>query len=202
MNIEFNDVAAVVFDLGRVLIDVQPDRCFAHWSRHANVPVPALRDRFTEDQCYEQFERGEIEFSGFAEHLRKTLKVDLDDATLEAGWNALLGGALPEADDAIAAAAARFPCFLFSNSNAAHQAVWQSEHEDLLAPLHDIFVSSVIGLRKPETDAFRHVADRAGFAPQRILFFDDLAENVAAARAVGYQAVQVRGPHDILVLLS
>lgn len=201
MSIDLGAVSAVVFDLGRVLIDIQPARCLAHWARHANVPVGRLEREFVHDAPYEQFERGEIGFRDYATHLRTTLALHLDDHTLETGWNALLGDALPQADAAIAAAAARFPSFVFSNSNVVHESVWRHTHAELLAPLQHVFVSSSLGMRKPEARAYRGVAAAIGLAPAQILFFDDLAENVAAGRAVGYQAVQVRGPRDILDLL-
>ena len=35
------------------------------------------------------------------------------------------------------------------------------------------------------------------FLLPHILFFDDLASNVAGARAAGLQAVQVSGPRDV-----
>jgi FMN phosphatase YigB (HAD superfamily) len=54
-------------------------------------------------------------------------------------------------------------------------------------------VSHEIGARKPEPAAFRSVVADMGLAPDRVLFFDDSAENVAGARACGLRAVDV---HD------
>lgn len=201
MSIDLGAVSAVVFDLGRVLIDIQPARCLAHWAQHADLPVSTLERGFVHDAHYERFERGEIAFCDYATHLRTTLAVQLDDEVLATGWNALLGDALPQADAAVATAAARFPSFVFSNSNEVHESVWRRTHADLLAPLQQIFVSSSLGMRKPEARAYRGVAAAIGCAPAQILFFDDLAENVAASRAVGYQAVQVSSPRDILDVL-
>ena len=60
-----------------------------------------------------------------------------------------------------------------------------------------IYVSHEIGARKPEAAAFRAVVADMGMAPQRILFFDDIAENVAGARACGVCAVQVKTAGDV-----
>ena len=60
-----------------------------------------------------------------------------------------------------------------------------------------IYVSHEIGARKPEAAAFRAVVADMGMAPQRILFFDDIAENVAGARACGVRAVQVKTAGDV-----
>lgn len=198
MTINLAAVHAVVFDLGRVLIDIQPGRCLAHWAQHAGVPLAHLERTFVHDAPYESFERGEITFADYAAHLRTSLALTLSDAVLESGWNALLGDALPQAVDAIAAATARYPAYVFSNTNRTHEAVWRHSHANLLAPLQEIYVSSSLGMRKPEARAFRAVAESIGVAPGAILFFDDLAENVIASRRAGYQALQVRGPRDIL----
>ena len=45
-----------------------------------------------------------------------------------------------------------------------------------------------MGLVKPDTAAFAHVAEAAGIRPPRSIFFDDLAENVEGARRAGFQA--------------
>jgi putative hydrolase of the HAD superfamily len=60
-----------------------------------------------------------------------------------------------------------------------------------------IFVSSELGLRKPDPEAFAEVASRAGFSPSEFLFFDDTSENVDGARAAGMQAVLVQSISDV-----
>lgn len=85
MTINLAAVRVVVFDLGRVLIDIQPSRCLAHWARHAHVAVADLARAFTHDAEYERFERGEITFADYATHLRASLAVDLPDEVLEHG---------------------------------------------------------------------------------------------------------------------
>jgi len=62
---------------------------------------------------------------------------------------------------------------------------------------HRVFVSSELGLRKPERAAFRAVADATGITPAALLFFDDAIENVEGARAAGLQAVLVRALSDV-----
>ena len=202
MTIDITRVAAIVLDLGGVLIEVDPDRCFRFWSGHARCSPEVLRGNFVIDEHYAQHERGEIEFAEYAAHLRRQLALDADEMLIRQGWNALLGDALPDAATAIERATERFPCFLFSNSNATHQAVWSRAHRQLLAPLTRHFVSSELGCRKPEPEAFELVAELAGFAPDALLFFDDLEENVCAARDVGFQALRVDGPRDILALME
>jgi HAD superfamily hydrolase (TIGR01509 family) len=74
---------------------------------------------------------------------------------------------------------------LFSNTNHEH---W--DHVTKLADgalsRYDAYLSHEIGDMKPRASAFQLVASRAGIEPARALFVDDLAENVAAARTLGF----------------
>lgn len=75
---------------------------------------------------------------------------------------------------------------LFSNTNREH---W--DHVVTMADgalgRYDAYLSHVIRDMKPNASAFQLVASRAGIKPHRSVFIDDLAENVAAARALGFQ---------------
>jgi len=56
--------------------------------------------------------------------------------------------------------------------------------------------SHELGVRKPDARAYRAVEDLSGYRRGAILFFDDLAENVEGARAVGWDAQQVDPQED------
>ena len=58
-----------------------------------------------------------------------------------------------------------------------------AEHFDAL------FHSWQIGYAKPDPAFYTHIVDALGVAPAEAVFVDDLAENVAGARAAGLQAV-------------
>jgi glucose-1-phosphatase len=58
-------------------------------------------------------------------------------------------------------------------------------------------LSSTIGLRKPDAAAFDHVVKAIGVPAERIVFFDDLADNIEGARARGLVAVLVTSPDDV-----
>ena len=195
-------IDALLFDLGGVLIDINSEPVFAHWARCSGVPQDTLRARFHVDERYRQFERGECSTADYFAHLRQTLGVDLADADLLTGWNALLGPEKPGIGRVLQAAAARYPLYLFSNTNSAHQAVWSVASAPLLAPFTRLFVSSEIGHRKPDVDAFHYVAAAIGLPAEHILFFDDAAENVAGARSSGMAAVHVRDTRDIAAALA
>lgn len=55
------------------------------------------------------------------------------------------------------------------------------------------FTSCYVGLRKPDPAMYQRAIDIVGRPPERILFIDDRAENVAAAKNMGLAAVHFAG---------
>src|SRR3954447_13586013 len=188
---------ALLFDLGRVVLDVDFNRTLNCWAGHAGCEPAQLVGRFSPDDAYKRHERGEISDAEFFAALRGSLGIDVSDAQFLDGWNAIFAGEMPEIAGLLARAARRLPLYAFSNTNRAHEAHFSLAFADLLGHFRRMFLSSSIGLRKPEPAAFAHVVKEIGVSAERIVFFDDLSENVEAARAAGLAAVHVTCPRDI-----
>ncbi|EYB67691.1 HAD family hydrolase [Deinococcus phoenicis] len=61
-----------------------------------------------------------------------------------------------------------------------------------LADLVDVAVATcTVGVHKPEPGAFYFALERLGLPAEAVLFVDDKAENVEAARALGLRAVRI-----------
>jgi glucose-1-phosphatase len=195
-------VEALLFDLGGVLIELDWDAVFAHWARCCGAEPRVLRDRFCFDADYERHERGELDAAGYFASLRRSLGIGLTDADFHAGWKRVFVGEIVPTARLVAQVAGRIPAYLFSNSNPAHYAAWSREYAELLRSFRGVFVSSELGVRKPEPAAFERVARAIGLAPGNILFFDDTEANVAGARAAGLKAVHVRSPEDVAAALA
>jgi putative hydrolase of the HAD superfamily len=194
-------VAALVFDLGNVLIDVDFFRCARRWGALAGIDPRQLAARFRVDRHYEAHERGEIDHRQYFAVLRRQLALDLADEAMAEGWNAIIGEALPGLAGALAEAGRALPCFVLTNTNRLHETEWGPRHRELLAPVAGIFSSWRLGCRKPEKAIFELMMTRIGHAPERIQFLDDGAENVAGAAACGLQTVLVRSPADTLAAI-
>lgn len=195
-------VKALLFDFGNVLVPIDFGLMAASWARSAGREASDIRDRWAFDDAYKAYERDQIGLGEYFSHLRRTLEVDLDDAALLAGWNAIFLEPDPRTVPLLQELSRRWPLYLFSNTNRAHQAFWSFRYARMLEPLTEVFTSCELGARKPEAEGFRRVAERIGVAPGEILFFDDLEENVEGARRAGLQAFVATGPDDIRRALS
>lgn len=195
-------VEALLFDLGGVVMALDWDRAFAHWAARSGESVEALRGRYRFDEAYARHERGEIGEREYYAALRDSLAIDLTDEEWAEGWGAIFVEAIEPTVEAIARVKDRIPVYAFSNSNAAHHAVWSRQFARALAHFRKVFVSSDLGLRKPERAAFEAIAREVGVPAGRILFFDDTRENVDGALAAGLQSVHVRDPQDVVRALQ
>jgi HAD superfamily hydrolase (TIGR01509 family) len=67
----------------------------------------------------------------------------------------------------------------------------------VLGHFTDVYVSSTIGRRKPDAEAFTYVAGAMDVPTHRIVFFDDNLENIVGAQRCGLQAVHVPSRADV-----
>ncbi|KIZ37132.1 MULTISPECIES: HAD-IA family hydrolase [Rhodopseudomonas] len=197
MDLKIGAADALLFDLGRVVIDIDFERTLARWAHHAGCRPEDLAIRFSRDDVYQRHERGELDDAEFFARLREALGLTLSDAQLLDGWNATFIGAMPGIVPLLMRAAKHVPLYALSNTNPAHVAHFSQHFADLLGHFRDVFLSSNIGLRKPDAAAFAHVVAAIGIEAERIVFFDDLIENIEGARACGLIAVQVRSSDDV-----
>ena len=197
-----NSADALLFDLGRVVLNIDFGKVVASWAGHAGCEPAHLVGRFSPDEAWRRHERGEISDAAFFEGLRASLGIDITDVQFLEGWNAIFAGEMPGIAAMLARAGARLPLYAFSNTNGAHVEHFSQHYADVLGHFREIYLSSAIGLRKPEAAAYDHVVKAIGIPASRIVFFDDSAENIAGARARGLNTVHVRSPDDVATALA
>jgi putative hydrolase of the HAD superfamily len=193
---------ALLFDLGRVVLDIDFSKAIAIWAAHAGCAPAKLLSRFVRDEAYRQHEMGLISDADYFATLRASLDVTLSDDRFLEGWNAIFTGEMPDIAALLVRARNHLPLYAFSNTNAAHVAHFSKTYADVLGHFREVYLSSTIGLRKPDKAAYEHVVNAIGVPATRILFFDDSAENVEGARACGLQAVHVKSSDDVADALA
>lgn len=161
-----------------------------------------MRERFTHDEPYRQHEIGALNVHDYFASLRASLGIELTHAQFLEGWNVIFVGEVSGIAQLLARAARHLPLYAFTNTNPTHAAYWSAKFPQAVSHFRKIFVSSSIGLRKPDAEAFAFVVNEIGVPAQRIVFFDDSAHNIEGARASGLQTVLVRSPSDVAAALD
>ena len=125
---------ALLFDLGRVVIDIDFNRAFSRWAGHAHCDEMLIRERFRHDTAYKRHERGEIDSEEFFADLRESLGIDISDAQLLEGWNSILVGEMPGVSELLAKAAERAShCMLLPTPIANTSSTGQGSFQAFLA---------------------------------------------------------------------
>lgn len=192
----------LLFDLGRVVLDISFDRVMARWAAHAGCTPDELAIRFVVNDSFKHHETGKIDDAAFFAQLRQTLGIGISDGQFLEGWNAIFTGEMPGIAPLLKSAARHLPLYAFSNTNPAHVAHFSTAYADVLGHFREIYLSSSIGLRKPDAEAYDHVIKAIGVPASRILFFDDSAANIEGARARGLGAIHVTSTDDVARALS
>ena len=179
---------AVLFDLGGVLIGWDPRRAYAQVLPAAEVPAFMAAIDFLdwnyrndagrsfavgEQELVERFPQHEAAVRAYRQHFDQAL------TGLVPGTGAVVAE-LQQAGVALAA---------LTNWSAETFPVAQKRF-GLLRRFAGVLVSGEEGLAKPDPAIFTRALDRFGFRADRCTFVDDAPANVAAARELGFTAVQ------------
>jgi glucose-1-phosphatase len=178
----------LLFDLGGVLVAVaSTERMLASLGLPAD---PTLVARWAAIEAWIRFETGEIDAATFGEQFAADFAMELDPAKVLLEFEAWNPGMLPGAEDLLAELRSEHRLAVLSDTNEVHCKRLAGEFR--IPELVDFaFASHLIGLRKPDERAFRHVAAEIGVPPTDLVFFDDNPGNVDAALSLGIEAWQV-----------
>ncbi len=86
------------------------------------------------------------------------------------------------------------PLYIYSSGSVQAQQLYfgHSEFGDLRARFRDFFDTTVGPKKHP--DSYRSIAKRIGIAPEQLVFFSDIGDELEAARDTGMQVVQLVRP--------
>lgn len=108
----------------------------------------------------------------------------------------------PPMADLVPRLAPTYRLVLASNTNDAHYTHYRQQFAETLKHFSKIVVSHEAGVRKPNENFFAYAQQFTQCEPHECLFIDDMPENVAAAQAFGWNAVQYTTFDDLMVAFA
>jgi HAD superfamily hydrolase (TIGR01509 family) len=191
-------IRAILFDLGRVLLDFDHHRAcqaLAAVARRPGVTAEQVREFIFGTDLEPCYDRGQLTDEEFRARICQAFDIAVPAADFARRWADIFWereGVLPY----LAELKARgYWLALCSNTNSLHFEHLEREFAPYLQPLDHLFLSFRMGVRKPEAGYFEQVREHLrglGIGPPEALFIDDLAANVEAAREHGFPAIQCR----------
>jgi putative hydrolase of the HAD superfamily len=195
-----SSIQLVVFDLGRVLVRICND--WRHACERIGIEPPAqIEDAQTQSQLLAAFQLAEIGGLGLAQFAERAGPLmGLSANQVHAMSDAFILGPYPGATDLLdelSRAGVRTACL--SNTNEHHWGLLSQPGHRAFLPMDRLnhrFASHLIRSRKPDEAIYSHVERETGVAGIAILFFDDVAENIEAAKRRGWNVQRIDSALD------
>ncbi|MFD1344505.1 HAD family hydrolase [Litorisediminicola beolgyonensis] len=187
-------VGAVVFDIGNVLIEWQPERYYdraigeeRRRAMFAEVDLHAMNDAVDRGGDF----AGEVAACAARyPHWAEEIQLWHDD------WGRIAGPAIPGSVTTLEALRrAGVPVLALSNFGLAPFEIGRRAWP-FLDSFDKRYLSGALGMAKPDAEIYAALEATCGHAPEALLFVDDRQENIDAASARGWQTHLFTGPED------
>jgi len=194
-------IEIVIFDLGRVLIEVDVNRCLAQFSEAFNVTVQeVIGDK--NNGAHTDFMVGKITGEEFHQLTCERFGRHIDIEAFRNVWLSMLGqpkrGTIAVVAELLKG---KVPVALLSNVDPWHF----SQCEKIIPEIQKIkkrYLSYQIKIKKPDLQIYRYVVDDLKIPAEKCLFVDDLLENVEAAKEVGIKTIHFEDSQQLVTELE
>ena len=181
----------VVFDLGGVVVEWQPDLLIARYFTDASERA-AVRREVVDHPDWLALDRGTLPRENAI--ARGALRTGIDSARLEAFFLAMPPALVPMQDTISLMRQLRakgVPLYCLSNMHIASIAYLEANHN-----FFELFSGKTISCRvqaiKPEAAIYQHLLSSCRLIPSDSVFIDDLQVNLDAAAVFGMRTIQFR----------
>lgn len=189
-------IEAVIFDLGRVLVNIDLDPLRKKLSRTGDPGRgQAVIEKVRNNDWIGQLNSGRISPEEFHRTLCTTYKFNWCFEEFLEGWCSIFSPN-PEMEDLVRRLDGRIPLGLLSDTDPQH---WDyiRRHYPIVKVFKKPVLSFQVGTCKPDPAMYRAAAESVGTLPERCFYTDDLPQNVEGARAAGMTAVVFQNADQI-----
>ncbi len=189
-------IKAIIFDLGRVLVDVDLTKGIFKYTLSGETPSEKeVLDSLMKDSFYQNYACGRFPAEKFQQEFCRRLNLAMDFETFKKEWNDVFKP-LPGMEKLVRQVAKTYKIGLLSDIGPLH---WTHLQETLavLNLFPNPVLSFRIGLLKPDKKTYLLAADSVETAPDRCLFIDDREINVQGAAETGMKALLFEGPEKL-----
>jgi len=186
----------IIFDYGNVIFEID-FRITQESLKQLGIPnIETFFGHSGHHNLFNDLETGTSTPAQFRDGIREIAQnPELTDQQIDAAWNSLLIGVLPETHEVLLEAKKNYRTFLLSNTNQIHydyiMDYLQKEHH---VPNNDhlfekAYYSQLMKFRKPHIEIFQQVIKENNLNPAETLFIDDTPGHLEGAKKAGLQTL-------------
>ncbi len=176
-----------LFDLGRVLLDFNFEPSLARLFPPGTPDAAARLNRLMERK--DEFEAGRIDTESYITWALEVLDTPVTQDQFRHAWQQIFTPNEPMWETVRKLAGEGHRLILFSNTNAIH-CPWVFEEYPEFSLFPEAVLSYQTGFVKPEPEIYHHAIRQHGLVPEETLYIDDLPQNIATGRDLGFRTWQ------------
>jgi putative hydrolase of the HAD superfamily len=187
-------VDTIAFDFGRVIGHFDHGRTLARLTAHTDLSAEQMYALIYDGELEDAFESGRLTDAEFLRRFRELCR--LGEGCNEAYLSAAVADIFWPNDELCAIIPRfkpRYRLVLGSNTNPIHSRHFVPQFAHVLRHFDALVLSHEIGARKPGRAFYERIVAAGNTVPERCVFVDDLAANVAGARACGLHGIVYTG---------
>jgi len=179
---------AIVFDLGKVLLDFNYARAARALAARSRVDEEAFRQALDQSELLWRFESGKLSSAEMFHEVVQITGYCGDFPSFAQAFGDIFTEIAPMIDLHARIRQAGVPTYIFSNTNGLAVDFIRGRFPFFQGFQGYIF-SHEVGCMKPEPAIYEAVESLAGHRGDRLLYIDDREENVRAGSARGWQVI-------------
>jgi HAD superfamily hydrolase (TIGR01509 family) len=184
-------IDAIIFDIGRVIVRLDPGRAIAAIGASASLAPDKLWAAVQEDPLWNGWQEGRVAPYEWYENLIKRFHMSITFDEFCDAWNSVISPNLILPERLFRQLSKVCRLVLLSNTDPIHVAHLESKF-GFVRYFPERIYSCDVGASKPSPTIFRAAIKAADAPAIRALFIDDIRQYVLAARRCGLQAMQFR----------
>ena len=179
---------AVVFDLGKVLVDFDYSIAARRIAARGTMPIGGIAQYINQSSVFVQYETGSVTTEQFYEEVRRVTGFRGNLAEFSDCFADIFVAIEPMVQLQAALRRKGLAAYVFSNTNEL-----AAEHIKRNFPFYANFDGYILsyehGAMKPDAKLYEVVESGSGRQKAELLYLDDRPENVAAGAARGWQVI-------------
>ena len=198
-----NDFDVLLFDLGKVIFDVDDSETCKYWTKVSGVEIPlSIYKQFEKEPIYIDFEKATISPNTYYEYVISHLNINISYDDFVHGLDLIYKEAYQDVAEELRKLSGKIKIISITNTNEIHSEVWPNIYKDVLKFFDKIYSSSDLHMRKPDLEIYEYVLKDLGVNADKVLYFDDREENINAAKSLGIKSYLVTSTQDVCKVLQ
>lgn len=191
-------IKKLLFDLGGVIMDIRRQDCVDAFTRLGLKDAESYFGLYSQEGVFRAIEDGSMDVDAFHAAMHRVLPDGVTDRQIdEAFQKFLVGIPVRRLEELRRLRHKGYKIYLLSNTNPVMwndriAAEFRQQGHDVNYYFDGIVLSYRAHALKPSPEIFEYACRTLDIRPDETLFFDDSADNTAAAERLGFHAATVR----------